>query len=150
MKKVQDEQAGLRDKIATLQASNQQDAEAIESAKVEFEEAKKIALQEEKNAEDIRLRTDASLDKALAEFKKQIEEELAGIEGENQVRLKQITNLNLQRRNLKPKYSTLPGMFEDRNRASSTFQQACCSGDRQDSRCGGSELGGDPFGSGLN
>lgn len=126
LKKIQDEQAAARDKIATLQESNKQDNEAIESQKIEFEEAKKIAVQEDKNAEDVKLRTDAALDKSLAEFKTQIDEEIRGIEQENQGRLEQIQVLLLQKQNVKPKYSSLPGLFEDRSRASTAYQTRCC------------------------
>ncbi len=126
LKKIQDEQATARDKIATLQESNKQDAEAIEAQKIEFEEAKKIAMQEDKNADDIKLRTDTALDKSLAEFKTQIDEEIRGIEQENQGRLEQIQTLLLQKQNVKPKYSSLPGLFEDRQRASTAFQTRCC------------------------
>lgn len=146
LKKIQDEQAAARDKISVLQESNKQDNEAIEAQKIEFEEAKKIAVQEDKNAEDVKLRTDAALDKSLADFKQQIDEEIRGIEQENQGRLEQIQVLLMQKQNVKPKYSSLPGLFEDRGRASSAFQMACCQGSSrnggQDSRCGSVDSGG--------
>lgn len=152
LKKVQDEQANARDKISTLQASNQQDAEAIEAQKIEFEEAKKIAVQEDKNAEDVKLRTDTALDKSLAEFKAQIDEEIRSIEQENQDRLEQIQALLLQKQNVKPKYSSLPGLFENRSRASGAFQTACCRGSSraQDARCGAVESGSGDSGVGTN
>jgi len=152
LKKIQDEQAAARDKISVLQESNKQDNEAIEAQKIEFEEAKKIAVQEDKNAEDVKLRTDAALDKSLAEFKTQIDEEIRGIEEENRGRLEQIQVLLLQKQNIKPRYSSLPGLFEDRQRASTAFQTRCCQGraSTQDRNCGGvSEdvgYGGDPYG----
>jgi hypothetical protein len=137
LKKVQDEQATSRDKISTLQASNQQDSEAIDSQKLEFEEAKKIAAQEDKNADDVHLRTDTNLDKSLADFKQQIADEIKGIETENQARLEQIQTLLLQKQNIKPKYSSLPGLFQDRGQASDAFQTACCERGMSDPHCGG-------------
>jgi len=136
LKKIQDEQAAARDKISVLQESNKQDNEAIEAQKIEFEEAKKIAVQEDKNAEDVKLRTDAALDKSLAEFKTQIDEEIRGIEEENKERMNQISVLMLQKQNIKPKYSSLPGLFEDRARASQAFQTRCCGSRSTDPNCG--------------
>jgi hypothetical protein len=139
LKKVQDEQAASRDKIATLQASNQQDEDSIRSAQTEFDEAKKIAEKENKDADDIHLRTDANLDKSLADFKQQIADEIKGIEAENQERLTQIQNLILQKQNLKPKYSSLPGLFQNRGQAADAFTTQCCGHGMNDPRCGGTD-----------
>jgi len=150
LKKVQDEQADARDKIATLQASNQQDSEAIDTSKIEFEEAKKTAAQEDKSADDVHLRTDTNLDKSLADFKQQIADEIKGIEAENTERQTKIQKLYLQQQNLKPKYSSLPGMFLDRKNASDAFQTTCCPRNSQDTRCGSVKSSGySDFGTGI-